>query len=151
MMLVVGGLVAQSCPTLATPWTVAHQAPLSMGFSTQGFWSGLPFSSPGDPPNPGIEPRFPALQAASSPSVPPGKPDEWDSLIYIPHSLKNRWTHAIVSLFVVKISIWIPASRAAPSNVTDKCYCLYLCFSWFHNETETLWEQDSHLIYFCLF
>ena len=42
-----GGLVAKSCLTLATPWTVAHQAPLSMGFSRQEYWSGLPFPSPG--------------------------------------------------------------------------------------------------------
>ena len=61
-----GGLVAKSCPTLATPWTVACQAPLSMRFSRQEYWSGLPFSSPGDLPNPGIEPRSPALQADSS-------------------------------------------------------------------------------------
>ena len=47
----------------ATPWTVAHQAPPSMGFSRQEYWSGLPFPSPGDLPNPGIEPRSPALQA----------------------------------------------------------------------------------------
>ena len=47
----------------ATLWTVAHQAPLSMGFSRQEYWSGLPFPSPGDFPDPGIEPRFPALQA----------------------------------------------------------------------------------------
>ena len=46
-----------------TAWTVAHQAPLSMGFSRQEYWSGLPFPSPGDLPNPGIEPRSPALQA----------------------------------------------------------------------------------------
>ena len=46
-----------------TPWTAAHQAPRSMGFSRQGNWSGLPFPSPGDPPNSGIEPRSPALQA----------------------------------------------------------------------------------------
>ena len=46
-----------------TPWTVAYQAPLSMGFSRQEYWSGLPFPSPGDLPNPGIEPRSPALQA----------------------------------------------------------------------------------------
>ena len=58
-----GGLVAKSCPTLVTPWTVARQAPLSMRFSRQGYWSGLPFPSPGDLPNPGIEPRSPALQA----------------------------------------------------------------------------------------
>ena len=56
-----GGLVAKSCPTLATPWTVARQAPLSMGFSRQEYWSGLPFPSPGDLPDPGIEPGSPAL------------------------------------------------------------------------------------------
>ena len=58
----------------ATPWTVACQAPLSMGFSRQEYWSGLPFPSPGDLPNPGIEPGFPALQADALSSEPPGKP-----------------------------------------------------------------------------
>ena len=48
-----------------TPWTVACQAPLSLGFSRQEYWSGLPFPSPGDLPNPGIEPGSPALQADS--------------------------------------------------------------------------------------
>ena len=62
-----GGLVAKSCPTLATPWTVARQTPLSMGFSRQECWSGLPFPSPGDLPDPGITPEFPALQAGSLP------------------------------------------------------------------------------------
>ena len=47
----------------ATPWTVAHQTPPSMGFSRQEYWSGLPFPSPGDLPNPGIEPRSPSLWA----------------------------------------------------------------------------------------
>ena len=60
-----GGIVAKSCPTLVTPWTVACQAPLSMGFSRQAYWSGLPFPSPGDLPYPGIEPGSPALQADS--------------------------------------------------------------------------------------
>ena len=62
-----GGLVTKLCPTLATPWTIACQAPLSMGFSRMEYWSGLPFPSPGDLPNPGIEPRSPALQADSLP------------------------------------------------------------------------------------
>ena len=57
----------------ATPWTVAHQAPQPMGFSRQESWSGLPFSPPGDLPNPGIEPRSPALQADALTSDPPGK------------------------------------------------------------------------------
>ena len=56
-----------------TPWTIAHQAPLSMGFSRQEYWSGLPFPSPGDLPNPGIEPRSPPLQADALTSEPPGK------------------------------------------------------------------------------
>ena len=56
----------------ATPWTAAYQAPPSMRFSRQEYWSGLPFPSPGNLPNPGIEPRSPALQADSLPSEPPG-------------------------------------------------------------------------------
>ena len=58
----------------ATPWTVAHQAPPSMGFSRQEYWSGLPFPSPGDLPNPGIEPRSPALWADTLTAELPGKP-----------------------------------------------------------------------------
>ena len=51
--------------SFASSWTIANQAPLSMGFSRQEYWSGLPFPTPGDLPNPGIEPRSPALQADS--------------------------------------------------------------------------------------
>ena len=51
-------LVAKSYPALATPWTVARQAPLSMGFPRQEYWSGLPFPSPGDLPDPGFEPAL---------------------------------------------------------------------------------------------
>ena len=57
----------------ATPWTVTYQAPRSMGFSRQEYWSGLPFPSPGDLPNPGIEPGSPALQTDALPSEPLGK------------------------------------------------------------------------------
>ena len=56
------GLLAQSCPTLVTPWTVAHQALLSMEFPRQKCWSELLFPSPGDLPNPGTESRSPDLQ-----------------------------------------------------------------------------------------
>ena len=63
-----GGLVAKSCLTLMTPWTVACQVPLSVGFSRQESWSELPFPSPGDLPNPGIEPRSLALQADAIPT-----------------------------------------------------------------------------------
>ena len=58
--------------SFVTPWTVAHQASLSMGFSRQEYWSGLPFSSPGDLPDSGIKPRSPALEADALTSEPPG-------------------------------------------------------------------------------
>ena len=58
-----------------TLWTVAHQAPPSMGFSRQEYWSGSPFPSPGDLPDPGIKPKSPTLQADALTSEPPGKPD----------------------------------------------------------------------------
>ena len=57
-----------------TTWIVAHQAPLSMGFSRQEYWSGLPLPSPGVLPHPGIKPGSPALQADSLLTEPPGKP-----------------------------------------------------------------------------
>ena len=69
LLLLFGGLVAKSCPTLATPWTVACQAPLSMGFFRQEYWSRLPFPSPRDLPNPGIEPTSRTLQEDSLPAV----------------------------------------------------------------------------------
>ena len=69
-----GGLTVKSCLTLGIPWTVALQAPLSMGFSRQESWSGLPFPSPEDLPNLGIKAGSPTSQADSLPSEPPGKP-----------------------------------------------------------------------------
>ena len=57
-----------------TPWTIAHEVPLSMGFSKQEYWSGSLLPPPGYLPNPGIEPRYPALQADSLLSEPAGKP-----------------------------------------------------------------------------
>ena len=71
--LVLGVLVTKLCLTLETPWSIACQAPLSMGFPKQEYWSGLPFPSPGDLRDPGIEPRSLALQADSLPSEPPRK------------------------------------------------------------------------------
>ena len=68
------GLVTKLCLTLVTPWTAACQAPLSMGFSRQEYWSGLSFPSPGDLPDPGIEPGSPALQADSLLTEPHGSP-----------------------------------------------------------------------------
>ena len=66
-------VVAKSCPALVTPCTAVCQAPLSVGFPRQEYWSGLLFPFLRDIPDPGIEPESPALQADSLPSEPPGK------------------------------------------------------------------------------
>ena len=65
--------LSYSVQLFATPWTVAHQTPLSMGFSRQEYWSGLPYPPPGDLPNPGVEPRSPAFQVDSLPAETQGK------------------------------------------------------------------------------
>ena len=83
-------------------WTVAYQTPPSMGFSRQEYWSGLPFPSPGDLPNPGIEPGSPALQADTLTSEPPGKP--WLLLLYyIIGTLLFSW----VSPVILKMPLFI--------------------------------------------
>ena len=93
----------------ATPRTVAHQASLSMEFSRQEHWSGLPFPSPEDLPSPGIEPRSPSLQADSLLSGPPGKP-----YIYI------------CKIHIIYIHIWIYVH--AYINVhACVCICAYVC------------------------
>ena len=74
-----------------TTWTVAYQALLSMGFSRQEYWSGLPFPSPEDLPDPGIEPRFPTLQEDALPSEPPGKP----KLIKCLKNVKNKTQQSV--------------------------------------------------------
>ena len=68
------GGVAKLCPTLATLWTVAHEALVSMGFPMWEYWCGLPFPSPGDLPDPGVEPTSPALAGGFFSIEPPGKP-----------------------------------------------------------------------------
>ena len=94
------------CPTLWDLWTVARQASPSMGFSRQGYWSGLPFPSPGDLPHQGIESGSPTLQVDFSRFEPPGKPgslhlalqvvslllSHWGSLIY---SVSSKWAWLI--------------------------------------------------------
>ena len=72
-----------------TPWTVACQAPLSMGFSRQEFWSGLPFPTPGDLPDPGIEPTSPMLAGAFFTTGPPRKPISFSYFNPIPYTGQN--------------------------------------------------------------
>ena len=93
-------VVAQCVRLFATPWTVARQAPLSMGFSRQEFWSGLPFPSPGDP-YPRIEPESPALQADSLPSKLPGKPESPPVL-----RLNNIPLYGYITFFLIHSSVW---------------------------------------------
>ena len=88
-----GGSVTKSCPTLATPWTVACQAPLPMGFSRQEYWNGLPFPSPGERSDPGIEPRSPALQADSLLTELPGKPKTACGISFPDHGLNPGPLH----------------------------------------------------------
>ena len=89
-----------SCVRLfVAPWTVGHQAPLSMEFPRQEYWSGLPLPPPGDLPDPGIEPGSPALQVDSLPSEPPRNPIYHNTIVLIiSHyntmiSRKNHYYH----------------------------------------------------------
>ena len=79
----------------ATPWTVACQAPLSREFSRQEYWSGLPFPSPVDLPNPGIKPKSPISQADSFLREPPGKPSQFSDIIKIQLLLGRKLRHTI--------------------------------------------------------
>ena len=97
---------------LATPWTVAHQAPLSMGFSTQEYWSGLPFPSPGDLPNPGIKPPTPAFTNGFFTTEPPGKP--WIMVIINNYHLNYSNKVKVKSLSHVQLFVtpWTVAYQA---------------------------------------
>ena len=80
-----------------TPWTVARQAPLSIGFPKQEYWSGLPFPSPGDLSEPGIEPASPALAGGFFTTKPPGKPTT-DRLGILKNNLVPFYTFQILSV-----------------------------------------------------
>ena len=86
---------------LFATWTVAYQASLSTGLSRQEYWSGLPFPSPGDLPDPGIEPGSPALQADSLPSEPPGKKLPPPGSLYTQDQFKGLTTYYIIVLICI--------------------------------------------------
>ena len=142
------GLVAKLCPTLEIPRTVACQAPLSMGFSRQEYWSGLPFPSPRDLPNPGIEPRSLTLQADSLLTELWGKPRSGVA------GSKDKCTcilarHCQISLL-----------KAVPFYSSQIVFCHFeswklvlqysfkLCFSYNTLSTFCLFEGHSY-IFFC--
>ena len=89
-----------------TPWTVAHQAPPSMEFSRQEYWSGLSFPSPGDLPDPGIKPRSPTLQADTLPSEPPGKLQETGKVIWYYQLFKNLLQFVVIHSQRLSHSQW---------------------------------------------
>ena len=89
MTLLVCAYMLSHVQLFATLWTAAFQSLPSMGFSRQQYWSGLPFPSPGDLPDPGMESRSPALQADASTSEPPGKPYWTRKAIYKLTNLKG--------------------------------------------------------------
>ena len=93
-------ICAQSCPTLETPWTVAHQVLLSMEFSRQEYWSGLPFPTPGDLPDPGTEPMSlvsPALACGFFTNVPP----EWGNTESFPAKFRDKTTLSLLLFNIV--------------------------------------------------
>ena len=116
----------------ATPWTVAYQAPPSMGFSRQECWSGLPFLSPGDLPDLGIKPRSPTLQADALLSEPPGKcgsiqlsslslvrlfATPWTAVLQASLSITNSQS----SLRLMSIKSMIPSNMEVLGKEKGKC------------------------------
>ena len=131
-----GGLVTKLCLTLMTPWTIAHQAPLSIGFCRQEYWSGLWFPSPGGLPDPGIEPRSPAVQADSLPTELP-----W----------KTRKRRGMVNQVLWEISerqkadgFGLKMKGQSGTGVRGSCHevraALRACGSWGWNECRRHWE-----------
>ena len=103
-----------SCVRLfATPWTVAYQAPPSMGFSRQESWNGLPFPSPGDLPNSGIEPWCPTLQADTLTSELPGKPFYKGTGTYSGFFLEVACPHSVLTLSPPFLLPFVCALKAA--------------------------------------
>ena len=105
----------------ATPWTVAYQASPSMWFSRQEYWSGLPFPSPGDLPDPGIKPRSPALQADALTSEPPGKPYNMSLVAFFWSQVSHLHNNLVPShiLFSCLICQAIPCSFALTWKSTN--------------------------------
>ena len=117
--------VAKSCPTLCNPWTVTHQAPLSMGFSRQEYWSGLPFPSPGDLPNPRIKLKSPLLPGRFFTTEPPIYYLVVQSLIHV-WLFATPWTaacQASLSITISQSSIKLMSIKSViPSNYLILCH-----------------------------
>ena len=116
--------VAQSCPTLCDPMDCSPPGSSVHGILQQEYWSGLPFPSPGDLPNPGIKPRSPALQADVLPSEPPGKPGAVHKLMllsiqsHLPRDLlKSQPNHFILPRLTHSVHFWHMSLLAQPERL----------------------------------
>ena len=126
----------------ATPWTVTHQAPLSMGFYRQEYWSVLSCPSPGDLTNPGMEPGSPSLQVDSFPTEPPGKPLYWCQSCTILLITKfcqlyfktNKQTNRKVFLMTLKTQHWIVIQL-----YTDQEEVM------FHQRDQRSWQKKANM------
>ena len=112
--------VAQSCQLFVTPWTVAHQSPLSLGFPRQEYWSGLPFPSPGDLPDPGIEPVSLALAGRFFTTEPPDAKHVWLALISKMLAWYPAWQSTPVFLAGESHEQRVTVHRAAKSQTRLK-------------------------------
>ena len=107
-----------------SPWTVAHQAPLSMEFSRQEYWSGWPFPPPGDLPDSGVEPGSLAMQADSLPSESPGKPKRGMGADQRRLVVQRAWTNKLGERWNETDSLSCIADRFFPSKPPGKPICL---------------------------
>ena len=115
-------LVANSCTPLATPWTVAHQAALSMEFSRQEYWSGFPCPSPEDLPNPGIKPRSPVLQVMLYHMRNQGSPSHQEALksFYLINLTKVIKPRKWVSFFIIEENCKVNTVKP------EQCYQVFI-------------------------
>ena len=102
----------------ATPWTVAHQAPPSLGFSRREHWSGLPFPPPGDIPDPGIEPASPTLQADALPSDHQGSFICWPTVLLLRVCMLSRFSHVQLCATLWTVACQVSLSLGFPGKNT---------------------------------
>ena len=115
------------CDSFVTVWTVAYQAPVSLGFPRQEYWSGLPFPSPGDLPDPEIEPESPGLPADSLPPEPPGMPkmmSNWPCHL-LGHKGLNSCHFGFGSLSSVPLYTFSFVNKLAEYRGPDKSELIY--------------------------
>ena len=118
----------------ATPGTVAYQAPLSLGFSREEYWSGLPLPSPGDLPNPGIKPASPALADKFFTTEPPGKPSVFLLFFEALSPICGNYVHMSLCMCVI-IGLWSHLSHQSPR------FCLPSFSKHWHRAWHTLSTQ----------